>query len=235
MDTIDEFLATSALSSKYSAAIQAALSVGKKTLNRYYAKTDLSSTYRIAMGTSHAFFYFIITRYVCLQVCSLVLVLHPRHKLSYFKKAKWEDDWIKAAGQLVRDEFDLSYRQPSNSQESALGNEVRVVFFSFDWSNVFYTRNRPRSVHQKAITSLTTWPRSPHPSRQTFVMSWNATLALTPSMLLTLFVGGMTVAQIIRISQGWQWIISSSLVSDCIRIIIVLTSHVMFTSYFCRR
>jgi hypothetical protein len=51
MDTIDEVLATSALSSKYSAAVQAALSVGKKTLNRYYAKTDLSNTYRIAMGT----------------------------------------------------------------------------------------------------------------------------------------------------------------------------------------
>ncbi|KAH9987579.1 hypothetical protein BJV77DRAFT_922019, partial [Russula vinacea] len=73
MDTIDEVLATNALSSKYSVAIHAALSIGKKTLNRYYSKTDLSNVYRIAM------------------------VLHPRHKLNYFKKAKWEDDWIKAA------------------------------------------------------------------------------------------------------------------------------------------
>jgi hypothetical protein len=55
MDTIDEVLATNALSSKYSASIQAALSVGKKTLNRYYGKTDLSSTYRIAMGTRSFF------------------------------------------------------------------------------------------------------------------------------------------------------------------------------------
>jgi len=57
MDTIDEVLATSALSSKYCSAIHAALSVGKKTLNRYYAKTDLSTTYRIAMGTHSFLFY----------------------------------------------------------------------------------------------------------------------------------------------------------------------------------
>ena len=50
MDTIDEALATNALSSKYSIAIHAALSIGKKTLNHYYEKTDFSTTYRIAMG-----------------------------------------------------------------------------------------------------------------------------------------------------------------------------------------
>jgi hypothetical protein len=55
MDTIDEVLATNALSSKYSVAIQAALSAGKKTLNRYYEKTDLSDTYQIAMGV-YSFF-----------------------------------------------------------------------------------------------------------------------------------------------------------------------------------
>ncbi|KAF8232626.1 hypothetical protein L208DRAFT_1123313, partial [Tricholoma matsutake] len=85
MDIIDEELATNALSSRYSVAIHTVLSVGKKTLNCYYAKTDLSKTYRIAM------------------------VLHPRHKLNYFKTARWEDDWIEAARQLVRDEFDLLY------------------------------------------------------------------------------------------------------------------------------
>jgi hypothetical protein len=64
-------------------------------------------------------------------LCSLIPVLHPRHKLSYFKKAKWEDDWIKAATQLVRDEFDLSYRRHLNPQDSALGNEVRAQSLSF--------------------------------------------------------------------------------------------------------
>jgi hypothetical protein len=61
MDTIDEELATNALSSKYSVAIHAALSVGKKTLNRYYTKTDLSKTYRIAMGISSFTLCFVIS------------------------------------------------------------------------------------------------------------------------------------------------------------------------------
>ena len=61
MDTINEQLATNALSSKYLVAIHAALSIGKKTLNRYYAKTDLSKTYRIAMGILFFVLCFVIT------------------------------------------------------------------------------------------------------------------------------------------------------------------------------
>lgn len=51
MDYIDEHLTTNALDSRYSAAIRASLSLGKKTLNRYYTMTDQSEIYRIAMGT----------------------------------------------------------------------------------------------------------------------------------------------------------------------------------------
>ena len=36
-------------------------------------------------------------------------VLHPRHKLNYFKKAGWEDDWIETARDIVRTEFDQTY------------------------------------------------------------------------------------------------------------------------------
>ena len=51
MDRFDEHLTTAMLaSSKYSPAIRSAISMGKKTLNRYYSKTDLSDIYRIAMG-----------------------------------------------------------------------------------------------------------------------------------------------------------------------------------------
>ena len=52
MDHIDEHLATAAVgrNSKYSLAIKAVLAIGKKTLNRYYNKTDHSEVYRIAMG-----------------------------------------------------------------------------------------------------------------------------------------------------------------------------------------
>ena len=50
MDRIDEVLATNAVNTQYSVSIQAALAMGKKTLNRYYSKTDHSEVYRIAMS-----------------------------------------------------------------------------------------------------------------------------------------------------------------------------------------
>ena len=37
------------------------------------------------------------------------LVLHPRHKLHYFKTAGWEDTWIETARTIVREEFDRTY------------------------------------------------------------------------------------------------------------------------------
>lgn len=60
-------------------------------------------------------------KYICTLITSNLSVLHPRHKLSYFKKAKWEGEWIKAAMQLVRAEFDTSYKSGL-----ALDNEVRA-------------------------------------------------------------------------------------------------------------
>jgi hypothetical protein len=37
-------------------------------------------------------------------------VLHPRHKLGYFRSAKWDDEWIETAKQIVRDEFERTYK-----------------------------------------------------------------------------------------------------------------------------
>jgi hypothetical protein len=50
MDHIDEHLATAATNRGLSLAIKAALAIGKRTLNRYYSRTDHSDIYRIAMG-----------------------------------------------------------------------------------------------------------------------------------------------------------------------------------------
>jgi hypothetical protein len=50
MDHIDEHLATAALSSVYPLAIKVALAIGKRTLNRYYDKTNHLEVFRIAMG-----------------------------------------------------------------------------------------------------------------------------------------------------------------------------------------
>jgi hypothetical protein len=51
MDIIDEHLATSTLNDRYEPSIIAALTVGKKLLNKYYNMTDHSEVYRITMGT----------------------------------------------------------------------------------------------------------------------------------------------------------------------------------------
>ena len=55
MDHIDEYMVTASQDLKYSEAICAALALGKRTLNRYYDKTDHSEVYRIAMGTLSTF------------------------------------------------------------------------------------------------------------------------------------------------------------------------------------
>ncbi|KAH8088945.1 hypothetical protein BXZ70DRAFT_865985, partial [Cristinia sonorae] len=73
MDEIDETLATLATSPELDKSIRVAVALSKQHLNKYYEKTDMSEVYRIAM------------------------ILHPGHKLSYFKEANWEADWINNA------------------------------------------------------------------------------------------------------------------------------------------
>jgi len=51
----------------------------------------------------------------------ILSVLHPHHKLEYFKAQKWENEWIQMARDIVRKEFDRSYKVVSNhTQEDAM-------------------------------------------------------------------------------------------------------------------
>jgi hypothetical protein len=47
-------------------------------------------------------------------------VLHPQHKLEYFKSAGWDAQWIKTACMMVRDIFDSSYKSFSSKIMFAL-------------------------------------------------------------------------------------------------------------------
>ena len=38
-----------------------------------------------------------------------VSVLHPSHKLNYFKTARWEDEWVETAETIVQTEFEKAY------------------------------------------------------------------------------------------------------------------------------
>ncbi|KII87298.1 hypothetical protein PLICRDRAFT_177063 [Plicaturopsis crispa FD-325 SS-3] len=116
MDHIDQILATQSIDKELEPSIRAAVMMGKKTLNRYYDKTDYSEVYQIAM------------------------VLHPRHKLDYFKNANWEDSWIQAAKGIVEDEYEQSYadRKTAASSRAAAPQAVNVA------KRVCYVRTRPK-------------------------------------------------------------------------------------------
>ena len=108
MDHIDKALTTlSGSSSRFSLAIRAALTIGKKTLDKYHNKTGESDVYHIVMGV-----FLPPQLYVCCTLLTLThwyIVLHPCHKLEYFKRNKWDAKSIEAAHDLVQDEFDRSY------------------------------------------------------------------------------------------------------------------------------
>ncbi|KAF5324122.1 hypothetical protein D9619_011280 [Psilocybe cf. subviscida] len=111
MDHIDATLATTMDDMTVPPSIRAAVAIGKRTLNKYYNKTDHTEVYQIAM------------------------VLDPQHKLEYFTKAGWEQEWINAARNIVRDEYDRTYalREVDDPVEISKPN----VFASSDDANIF--------------------------------------------------------------------------------------------------
>ena len=71
----------------------------------------------------------------------ILLVLHPQHKLHYFKNAGWQDEWIKRAEEIVCMEFDLSYRS-SDASWVLLGSKLNVHYLitpTFTTSNFYIT------------------------------------------------------------------------------------------------
>ncbi|KAG1735960.1 uncharacterized protein EDB91DRAFT_1055957 [Suillus paluster] len=117
MDLIDEKLTTYSLDDKYLPAIHAAVGLAKKTLNRYYQLTDHSDMYCIAM------------------------ILHPHHKLVYFKVVNWENEWIDAAEKLLRDEFERSYLDSSlveSDKDSTVIPSAASVSFVLSPNHVLY-------------------------------------------------------------------------------------------------
>ncbi|TFK61243.1 hypothetical protein BDN72DRAFT_729808, partial [Pluteus cervinus] len=73
IDLIDNHFTDAIRDGNLNPAIRSAMILAKRTLNKYYSLTDDSTVYRIAM------------------------ILHPRHKLNYFKEAGWDNDWVKEA------------------------------------------------------------------------------------------------------------------------------------------
>jgi hypothetical protein len=60
----------------------------------------------------------------------LPLVLHPRHKLQYFKNAGWQDECIERAEEIVCTVIDLSYGSMDTSWATLRETQVAQVCVS---------------------------------------------------------------------------------------------------------
>jgi len=142
MDIINSMIATmSEASQKFCLAICAALVVGSMTPNKYYNRIDNLEVYHISLG---AFHLWLSTS----SLTAILLVLHPQHKLEYFKKNGWHDSWIKVAYDIVCKEFDRSYA----SMELALEGDDAEVSLEDDEVSPFYVL--PSGLCGSLMTSL---------------------------------------------------------------------------------
>ena len=195
MDHIDQHLATAAIGNKYNPAIRAALAIGKKTLNRYYDRTDHSEVYRIAMSTLifHLSIFSLNTK--------LYIVLHPRHKLEYFKKAGWEASWIKAAEEILRRVRPLiplswgswSWHKSHPDGMLLLVNQQKVyiqllserisqkeIYKHIRWPSRISVSHHFRRDHQWDNKIFTNWTRKHQESRCSWVVVWTQTHLPSP-------------------------------------------------------
>ena len=124
MDYIDKHLATGSVNERYLPSIRAAMAIGKKLLNKYYTLTDHAEVYRIAMGT-----LFLIYANLELILKSLIyVVLDPKRKLEYFCSARWEEEWIETARNIVETEFEQGYSHMGDIDDET-NSEVVSFFF----------------------------------------------------------------------------------------------------------
>jgi hypothetical protein len=67
-------------------------------------------------------------------VIFIYLVLHPKHKLKYFKKQGWDKKWINTAEEIVREEFKRNYAEyvvHKVQKASRPSKKVSPIFFNY--------------------------------------------------------------------------------------------------------
>ena len=98
MDRIDALLSDAPVE-PLSQSVKHALKFARKSINKYYSKTDLSNVYCIAMGE------FLDILLLCLLILFHILVLHPQLKFKYFQQRHWAQDWIDTAEAILQEEY----------------------------------------------------------------------------------------------------------------------------------
>ena len=140
----------------------------------------------------------------------MIAVLHPRHKLSYFKNAGWEDEWIDAAERITRTEFERSYahRERADGEEASTESnpdeEVHCNTLYTVIKFTIFTLHSTRLLHQ---ISSTTFQHSPSPNTPNYVTSFDNTLTLIRNSWMMLLLGGLRNGQCTCVFHAWLWII----------------------------
>ena len=154
MDHIDKVLTTSSDSNKHSLSIRASLTIGKRTLSKYYNKAGDSEVYWIAMSTPVPFLSIIYIFLIAIH-----LVLHPCHKLEYFKRNGWDEVLIQTARDIVQDEFDRSYCsldvEGDRSTASTTQTESNIAVGHHFANSYLYSNNYMYRLHPHPKTCST--------------------------------------------------------------------------------
>jgi hypothetical protein len=66
------------------------------------------------------------------MISYILIVLHPKYKLQYFKNAKWETRWIDTAEELFRNQFNNEYSKEEYADPLEDEEESAEVTVHFD-------------------------------------------------------------------------------------------------------
>jgi hypothetical protein len=130
-------------------------------------------------------------------------VLHPRHKLQYFKNAGWEEEWVETARNIVRDEFDRTYAFMDYDEEVVLMERVREQFKIEYLSSSRLALPNTRSPRCHPTYSMI-YLHYQLLLLQSFVTSLTDTLLLILSKLSTSASGGMKGGWRIHVFIVWR-------------------------------
>ena len=154
--------------------------------------------------------------------------LTPQHKLTYFNNAGWEDEWIDATEQIVRDKYKCSYAQPGDGEETGDEDVVSPICDCLVPTILILT-SFLRNLHQ---TFSTTFQCSQNQNSWGCETSLLHISALIPNMLRMSLPGGMKSDQHIHACHEWHQIIYNSRYVLSI-VLSILNALLWLNSYIC--
>jgi hypothetical protein len=173
MDCINDVLTANSIDQQLSVPIQAALTIGKRTLTRYYSKTNLSDVYRIAMGI-----YLLLTSdrgfLMSFQFSTLVTNLSTLRML----------DGLKSGARQPIMTYATCSRYVTNGVQRSKHQVTKYVFQVLSFQVSIHGNHHPsHQQNHRQKTCLMSFLRSLHPRHQISATNLSATSVVILSML----------------------------------------------------